>query len=679
MTLKTKLLLGFLIMLLLTALTAFTGWRSLEDIGYQARVVNRVEDSLTTLLLAQVKQLEFLRLEDDKLAAETEAQMEASLKSITEAHDIMLKPENRAMAQQGMDFLQWYRPAFSNLVENEKAMRRSDTALVNTTTGIGQNMDKLTDSIEKAIRGGNTSALAMDSYRAVVNAHQAFIMARLRSRAFTASPSESAAKLAEEQIQHARESMDSAAQTLRLPENIALAKELQAELAEYSTLFQSLRAISLKSDAIVHEVDSKVTEHVDSMRKLSAMTTNTIISVKDAGNVQAFVVAGVSLLLGLGIAFFLAHNVQRQLGKDPSVLVGLAQRVTDGDYNIDDGSPHVGVYGNLVDMVGSLKEHMENAHQESKRAQEESERAGVALRQAEEASREAESKAKTILTAADKLEEVAVALSSASNQLSAQIAQSEHGASEQAARIAETATAMEEMNSTVLEVARNAGQASEVSAATRRKAEDGSTVVQQAVDSIQQVQAQSLRLKADMAALGESAQSISQIMSVISDIADQTNLLALNAAIEAARAGDAGRGFAVVADEVRKLAEKTMQSTTDVGNAIKAIQESTTKSMEQVDAAVHTIEEATQMSTQSGGALAEIVSMVDSTADQVRAIATAAEQQSASSEEINQSITQVSSIASETSRAMEEASQAVSSLAEQAHTLSKLIEDMKRG
>ena len=386
-----------------------------------------------------------------------------------------------------------------------------------------------------------------------------------------------------------------------------------------------------------------------------------------------------SALLAAGVAAWIVRNTLRQLGRDPGELGALAQRVSGGDYDIREDGPRTGVYGNIVEMVASLREHIEAARRESERAAEESRKAHEAMQAAEAAGDDARNKTRRMLEAADKLEDIARVVSSASQELSAQVGQSERGAAEQAARVTETATAMEEMNSTVLEVARNAGAASDVSTQTRAKAEQGAAVVRRAVTSIEGVQRRSLALKEDMAVLGGHAQSITQIMGVISDIADQTNLLALNAAIEAARAGEAGRGFAVVADEVRKLAEKTMASTTEVGAAINAIRQSADKSIRQVDEAVENIGEATDLASQSGAALEEIVSMVDATADQVRAIATASEQQSASSEEINQSIIQVNTIAGETARAMEEAARAVSDLAGQAQVLSGLIEDLKRG
>ena len=122
------------------------------------------------------------------------------------------------------------------------------------------------------------------------------------------------------------------------------------------------------------------------------------------------------------------------------------------------------------------------------------------------------------------------------------------------------------------------------------------------------------------------------------DFADQTNLLALNAAIEAARAGDAGRGFAVVADEVRKLAEKTLNSTKDVSAAIAAIQNSSNEILKNMDESIVKVNSATDLANQSGTALKTIVHDAEISNDQIRAIATASEEQSAASEEINHSI-----------------------------------------
>jgi methyl-accepting chemotaxis protein len=235
---------------------------------------------------------------------------------------------------------------------------------------------------------------------------------------------------------------------------------------------------------------------------------------------------------------------------------------------------------------------------------------------------------------------------------------------------------MAEMNATVLEVAKNASLAAHTAELAKSKAEDGSQIVRKVVEGIENVLHQAQEMKDDMGNLGLQAQGIGNIMNVISDIADQTNLLALNAAIEAARAGDAGRGFAVVADEVRKLAEKTMTATKEVGDAIQGIQDSAKKNIANVERSGKTIEHTTNLAVKSGEALLAIVTLVESASDQVRSIATASEQQSATSEEINRSIEDVSRISSETSDAMGRSSSAVSALANQAHVLSHLIEEM---
>ena len=422
----------------------------------------------------------------------------------------------------------------------------------------------------------------------------------------------------------------------------------------------------------------------DQLSVVSEMATSgaesasaTASSAYDTSRFAVFALIAIAVVVAVGINVVIVRNTLRQLGKEPGELGELAAEVAGGRLDIERDPNAVGVYAEILTMVESLKKNIENAHKESERAQEESSRAQEALRQADEASKDAQAKRDGMLKAAVRLEEVAGIVSSASTELSSQIELSEQGAAEQAARVTETATAMEEMNSTVLEVARNAGAASEVSSATRERAEQGAQAVQEVVAGIRTVQETSLALKGDMGKLTENAQAISRIMAVISDIADQTNLLALNAAIEAARAGEAGRGFAVVADEVRKLAEKTMASTHDVSNAINAIQESTAKSTVSVDNAVARIEEATQFANESGRSLEDIVATAETTADQVNAIATASEEQSAASEEINHSILHCNDMSRLISDAMNEAARAVSHMAEQAQSLARLVESMK--
>jgi methyl-accepting chemotaxis protein len=277
----------------------------------------------------------------------------------------------------------------------------------------------------------------------------------------------------------------------------------------------------------------------------------------------------------------------------------------------------------------------------------------------------------------EKAFEISSRLSGASTELAAQVEQVSRGAEMQRERVESTASAMNEMNSTVLEVARNAGQASEQSENTRGKAESGEELVGKVVRSINNVNSVAATLQENMQELGSKAESIGGVMNVISDIADQTNLLALNAAIEAARAGEAGRGFAVVADEVRKLAEKTMSATQEVGGSITAIQQAARKNIEEVGTAAKSITEATELANSSGAALKEIVDLAAANSSVVASIATAAEEQSATSEEINRAIDEINRVVGETTQGMVQSSAAVQELSQMAQELRMIMEKLK--
>jgi methyl-accepting chemotaxis protein len=283
-----------------------------------------------------------------------------------------------------------------------------------------------------------------------------------------------------------------------------------------------------------------------------------------------------------------------------------------------------------------------------------------------------------VTMAAQKAEGVARALTENAGQLSARVEEVESGAADQKKRAANTAAAVGEMSKAIGEMAANAARSTVVAEDAGKKAFQGEKLVEDMIGAVKTAQDQAASLKNNMSELGLQAEAIGRIMSVINDIADQTNLLALNAAIEAARAGEAGRGFAVVADEVRKLAEKTMAATKEVGQSIQNIQNGTKQAVGGVDQAVGSIERTTQLARDSGGALAEIVGLVNQTTDRMRAIAVAVEEQSTVTAQINQDVADMAHIAENTLADMEQAATSVSGLGRLGESLRDIIEGMVR-
>ena len=378
------------------------------------------------------------------------------------------------------------------------------------------------------------------------------------------------------------------------------------------------------------------------------------------------------------IMFVLWRKISKPLFK----VIGFAGKVASGQLGEELDVNQKDEFGKVADslrmMVASLRDMIATAKLKTDEAQRQTALAREATSEAQEAKEKAEcAKAEGMLHAANQLEGVVQVVKTASERLSAHVSHCSTRTHTQTERVGETATAMEEMNATVLEVAKNASHAAETAESAKSRAESGASIVSQVVGGMTQLQEQALELRSNMTTLGTQAQGIGQVMNVINDIADQTNLLALNAAIEAARAGEAGRGFAVVADEVRKLAEKTMTATKEVGEAITTIQDGTRLNVSNVERTVTTINSATELATQSGESLKEIVALVEMASDQVRSIATASEEQSAASEEINHSIEDINRISTENSDAMRQSAEAVEELTNQSHVLGRLIEEMQ--
>ena len=424
-----------------------------------------------------------------------------------------------------------------------------------------------------------------------------------------------------------------------------------------------------------------VQEHIDAVIERNAKASQALVTTSEAAARHLKIIIVVGVTAGFVLSILLGLLLTRSITSPLADCLDFAGAVAKGDLGRELGVRRGDETGVLADslrrMVETLRQTIEEARHKGLEAEQEALAAQQAKIEAEQAKQSAlDARRDGMLQAAGRIAGVVEGMTSASEELSAQVEQSSQGAELQSQRVGETATSMEQMNATVLEVARNASQATDTADQARVKAQEGSEVVSQAVQSIGLARTHALELKEDMSGLGRQAENIGEVLNVISDIADQTNLLALNAAIEAARAGEAGRGFAVVADEVRKLAEKTMTATKEVGTSIRDIQDGAHKNIASVELAVRQIEEATSLADKSGNALQAIVTLVDQTTDQVRSIATASEEQSAASEEINRAIKDINQISLETADAMHQSAQAVGELARQSQELKTILTEM---
>lgn len=250
---------------------------------------------------------------------------------------------------------------------------------------------------------------------------------------------------------------------------------------------------------------------------------------------------------------------------------------------------------------------------------------------------------------------------------------------QQAMRMGEVATAMTEMTASIQEVANNAAYAATKARETDELSKNGVSSASKAVNSLSDLSAAIGNISTVVAQLDKDTRNIGQIIEVITSIADQTNLLALNAAIEAARAGEHGRGFAVVAEEVRSLASKTQLSTQQIQDLIGklngAVKEAV-KVMEQSQQTSGTSELHVKASIESLETIAKEVSNITELNTQ---IATAVEQQSSVSEDINRNIVQVNESASQVSHGAEIADNAANSLSTQSHHMSDMIKRFQQG
>ena len=268
-------------------------------------------------------------------------------------------------------------------------------------------------------------------------------------------------------------------------------------------------------------------------------------------------------------------------------------------------------------------------------------------------------------------------LSQSALQLQENAAQISQASQQQSEAASAMAAAVEELTTSIEQVAQRAQQAQASADQTRDQSRQGSSVVRNTANEMRAI-ASKVRDSAEMTRkLGERSQAIDSIVGTIRDIADQTNLLALNAAIEAARAGEQGRGFAVVADEVRKLAERTSQSTQQIGGLIATIRSEIEVVVGDMQSGEVQMESGVALAEQAQSAIDAISHNADEINQLVHDISLALKEQTVASQDVARNVEQVAQLSEENSRAVMQTADATVHLKTLASQLDKAVHSFR--
>jgi methyl-accepting chemotaxis protein len=625
----TKLLLGFGVVLALTAVVAATGFSALHELGVRSAFLERMSAiNVQVLQLRQVEQT-FALTGDKQQREQLHAQAQAILQSSETLNAELPASEGEALNEVD-GLIAQYLLAFDRYADLTDNMSLSLDAANWLVVSAANSLDLLQEGLAEDGLDLLKSSQGVDGADAVIQAgqmsrvHQLLLQALGQARV-RLEQSRSTGEVSQEEISEAldaqrlagelRDAMDSPGYASVLVEVIGNVDSFSQRLQEYTSLLRQQRQeherLVEQAGAILDRVDQAYAVQMTQMQRQLQRSTWLIL-----------IASVLALAIGLLATVLITLLIVRPLKQ----VIALARLIAAGDLSTQ-------IQVQRSDEIGQLFAAMQEM-------------------------------STNLRSMVGRLQAGVVQISSSAQELATVTEQTRQGVDTQKEETEQVATAMSEMTATVHEVARNA----EAAATSTGRAEEcvgiGGTVVRQTLERINQLAEAMANTTRSIETLSQDTQRIEAILDVIKSVAEQTNLLALNAAIEAARAGDQGRGFAVVADEVRALAKRTQHSTTEIESLVVVLRDGARRSVDAMRQIGTRVDQAVTDANQTEGALADIAEAVTLIFEMNQQIAAAAEEQTAVAEEINRSVTSIRDISDQSATAMQASAASSAQLAD---------------
>ncbi|ROM85797.1 methyl-accepting chemotaxis protein [Pseudomonas brassicacearum] len=613
-----KLGIGFVLVLLLTAVVAAIGVWSLRTISLRFDGLKQMSSLNSELLKVRLLEQEYALRSDPKTADTLRKGVEGL---VVQADALKAQtPENLSVMNDVQQALADYRKAFDEFVGLSQSKDLALEMASWSVSSVANNLDVLQAGL--ADDGAYTlkDSEGKEGAEFIEQANQVSEVSRLMLQAMNEARvrldqsrkgSEDAGQGPIEQAEQAMKQAEALKTQVKDPGYQTVLNEVAGHIAGFNTQLAEYTGLLAKEKGVYQELHERAGQVVERVNQAYAAEDHAMQAELKKNSLLIIGSSALALLVGLIAAWVITRLIVAPLRS----VIRVAQQIAAGDLSAT-------VQVTRRDEIGQLMLAMQQM--------------GAGL----------SGIVSGLQAGIEQLANSAQSLSAVTEQTNLEV-------SSQKEETEQVATAMNQMTATVHDVARNAEEAALAAQTADDKVESGQQVVRQSMVRIEQLADSATSASSSIESLSAEIQNIGTVLSVIKSVAEQTNLLALNAAIEAARAGEQGRGFAVVADEVRALARRTQQSTEEIERLVSALRSAAQASVQQIQSSGELVKMAVSDALQTESALGSIAAAVSLIQQMNQQIAAAAEQQSSVAEEINRSVTSIRASADQSSLAMQ--------------------------